>query len=155
MSRGLDQFESSVRQSLEGVKFDYEPQGWAEMEARLNRAGGSARRTNSLWAAAGFLVLSAGAFTLLPGHSSTASLAGRSADVTIADYGYTTASSGLNATSIQGSSADNNAATPLTTSASSEGSITPSSPAENAAGASQKPRRYNFKWCEHRCNRRL
>lgn len=130
MSRGLDQFEESIRQSLDGVKFDYEPQGWAEMDARLNRAGGSARRTNSLWAAAGFLLLSATAFSLLPGDSSTASLAGRSADIPQAGFGYastTPLSSDANTSTPFASSTTDQA---TNTAADQEGSASTSNTAE-------------------------
>ena len=72
MGNHLDHFEEAVRQSLDGVKFDYEPQQWAEMESILNRAGQSGRRNTSLLAAAGFLLVSVASFTLWPNKSSEA-----------------------------------------------------------------------------------
>lgn len=92
MSNRLDHFEEAVRQSLDGVKYDYEPQQWAEMESMLNRAGESGRRNTSLVAAAGFLLLSAGIFALWPSSSSEAFLAAQAQPIPASEFGYTTES---------------------------------------------------------------
>lgn len=93
MGNHLDHFEEAVRQSLDGVKFDYEPQQWAEMESMLNRAGQSGRRNTSLLAAAGFLLVSVSAFTLWPNNSSEAFRGAQAEPMPRTAFGYDTAES--------------------------------------------------------------
>jgi len=88
MGNRLDHFEEAVRQSLDGVKFDYEPQQWAEMESMLNRAGQSGRRNTSLLAAAGFLLVSVASFTLWPNNSSEAFRGAQAEPMPRTSFGY-------------------------------------------------------------------
>lgn len=100
MGNHLDHFEEAVRQSLDGVKFDYEPQQWAEMESMLNRAGQSGRRNTSLLAAVGFLLVSVSAFTLWPNNTSEAFRGAQAEPMPPTSFGYDTpasANAGTNA----------------------------------------------------------